>query len=258
MLKLNNICKTFNLGDINEESIFHGVSLEVKDDDFICIVGSNGAGKSTLLNIVSGKLGIDRGSIILNGEDITDQVESQRCKKISRIFQDPSLGTVPSMTVHENLSMALNKGKKFNFSLLIDKKNESLFKESLKILDLGLEDKLEVDVSKLSGGQRQSLALIMSALTDPRLLLLDEHTAALDPKTSEIVMAITDRIVKEKKLATLMVTHNIDHAIRYGNRLIMMHRGQIILDVSGEEKKNLTKEKLLSLFKDVSDRSLFS
>lgn len=258
MLTLNSISKTFNLGDINEENIFDRVSLEVNDNDFICIIGSNGAGKSTLLNVISGKLGIDRGNIILDNEDITNQVESQRCKKISRIFQDPSLGTVPSMTIKENLSLALNKGEKFNFSFLINRKNESLFKESLKILDLGLEDKLEVDVSKLSGGQRQSLALIMSTLTDPSLLLLDEHTAALDPKTSEIVMAITDKIIKEKNLTTLMVTHNIDHAIKYGNRLIMMHRGQIILDVSGEEKRSLTKEKLLSLFKDVSDRSLFS
>lgn len=258
MLELSNISKTFNIDDINEEKIFDGVSLRVNKGDFICIIGSNGAGKSTLLNLISGKLGVDKGKIILDKSNITDEPESLRCRKISRIFQNPSLGTIPSMTIRENLSMALNKGKKFDFSFLVNKKNENFFKEALKILDLGLEDKLGVAVSKLSGGQRQSLALIMSTLTDPSLLLLDEHTAALDPKTSEIVIDITDRIVKEKKLTTLMVTHNIDQAIKYGNRLIMMHRGQIVMDVSGEEKNSLTKEKLLSLFKDVNDRSLFS
>lgn len=258
MLELTKISKTFNIGDVNEERIFDRVSLKVNKGDFICIIGSNGAGKSTLLNIISGKLWIDRGRIILDSSDITKEPESLRCQKISRIFQDPALGTVPSMTIRENLSMALNKGKRFDFSFLVNKKNENMFKESLRILDLGLEEKLSTVVSKLSGGQRQSLALIMSTLTDPNLLLLDEHTAALDPKTSEIVMEITNKIIKDKNLTALMVTHNIDHAIKYGNRLIMMHRGQIITDVSGEEKNNLTKEKLLSLFKDVSDRSLFS
>ncbi|WP_352420365.1 ATP-binding cassette domain-containing protein [Proteiniborus sp.] len=258
MLELTNICKTFNPGDINEEKIFDGVSLKVNKGDFICIIGSNGAGKSTLLNLISGKIGADRGRIVLDNSNITNEPENQRCKKVSRIFQDPSLGTIPSMTIRENLSMALNKGKKFDFSFLVNKKDENFFRDTLKTLDLGLEDKLEVTVSKLSGGQRQSLALIMSTLTDPSLLLLDEHTAALDPKTSEIVMDITDRIIKEKNLTALMVTHNIDHAIKYGNRLIMMHRGQIIMDVSEKEKTSLTKEKLLSLFKDVSDRSLFS
>lgn len=258
MLELTNISKTFNIGDINEEKIFDRFSLNINRGDFICIIGSNGAGKSTLLNIISGKLGIDKGRIILGSSDITKESESLRCQKISRIFQDPALGTVPSMTVRENLSMALNKGKKFDLSFLVSKKNENFFKDSLRILDLGLEEKLDTIVSKLSGGQRQSLALIMSTLTNPNLLLLDEHTAALDPKTSEIVMEITDKIVKEKSLTALMVTHNIDHAIKYGNRLIMMHRGQIVTDISGKEKSSLTKEKLLSLFKDVSDRSLFS
>lgn len=258
MLELTNVCKTFNHGHINEEKVFDRTSLKVNKGDFICIVGSNGAGKSTLLNIISGKLGIDRGKIVLDNGDITKEPENIRCQKISRILQDPVLGTIPSMTVRENLSMAYNKGKKFDFSFLVSKKNESFFKEKLKILDLGLEEKLGTVVSKLSGGQRQSLALIMSALTEPRLLLLDEHTAALDPKTSEIVMEITNKIIKDKSLTALMVTHNIDHAIKYGNRLVMMHRGQMIIDVSGEEKASLTKEKLLSLFKDVSDRSLFS
>jgi len=258
VLELNNICKTFNTGQVNEERIFDRLSLKVNKGDFICIIGSNGAGKSTLLNIISGKLGIDKGKIILDNTDITKEPEDIRCQKISRIFQDPALATIPSMTIRENLSMALNKGKKFDFSFLVSKKNEAFFKESLQVLDLALEEKLGTIVSKLSGGQRQSLALIMSTLTEPSLLLLDEHTAALDPKTSEIVMEITDRIIYEKSLTALMVTHNIDHAIKYGNRLIMMHRGNIVIDVSGDEKSSLTKEKLLELFKDVSDRSLFS
>ncbi|NMB27741.1 MAG: ATP-binding cassette domain-containing protein, partial [Tissierellia bacterium] len=179
-------------------------------------------------------------------------------RRISRIFQDPSLGTNPSMTIYENLSMAKNKGNKFGLSFLIDKKDEEYFKELLKVLHLGLEDKLHTPVSQLSGGQRQSLALIMAVLGEPELLLLDEHTAALDPKTSEIVMEITDKIVKEKGLTTIMVTHNVDHALRYGNRLIMLHRGNKLIDISGETKNSLTKEELLGLFKDISDKSLFS
>jgi len=258
MLEVKNISKTFNQDSINENKVFENFSLKINKDDFICVIGSNGAGKSTLLNVVSGKIKIDRGSISLNQKDITNESEDVRCKVISRIFQDPSLGTVPTMTIFENLSMAMNKGKKFNLSLLSDKKNEQFFKDLLKILDLNLENKLYTKVSDLSGGQRQSLSLIMSTLNNPELLLLDEHTAALDPKTSEIIMEITDKLVKEKKLTTLMVTHNMNHALKYGNRLIMMHRGNIIIDVSGDEKKSLTKEKLLSLFKEVSDRSLFS
>jgi putative ABC transport system ATP-binding protein len=258
MLKLENISKTFNKGSINEQKVFSNFSIEIGKDDFICVLGSNGAGKSTFLNIISGKTEIDEGRIMLNNIDVTQDREYEKCKRISRIFQNTSLGTNPSMTIYENLSMAKNKGKKFGLSFLIDKKDEEYFKEVLKILDLGLEDKLHTPVSQLSGGQRQSLALIMAVLGEPELLLLDEHTAALDPKTSEIVMDITDKIIKEKSLTTIMVTHNIDHAIKYGNRLIMLHRGNKVIDISGDVKSSLTKEELLGLFKDVSDRNLFS
>lgn len=258
MLELTNISKTFNPNNINKNQIFKNLSLKIDKGDFICIIGSNGAGKSTLLNVISGKIQIDEGNINLNGKDITKETEVVRCKKISRIFQDPSMGTILSMTVFENLSMAMNKGKKFDFSFLVNKKNEQFFKNILRELDLELENKLYTKVCHLSGGQRQCLSLIMASLTKPDLLLLDEHTAALDPKTSEIVMNITDKIIKEKNLTALMVTHNMNYALKYGNRLIMMHRGKIIIDVTGDEKKNLTREKLLSLFKEVSDRSLFS
>lgn len=258
MLRLNHVSKTFNKGSINEQEVFYDFSIDIGKDDFICVLGSNGAGKSTLLNIISGKVGVDEGDIVLNEIDVTEDTEYEKCKKISRMFQDPSLGTNPSMTIYENLSMAKNKGNRFGLSFLIKKKDEDHFKELLKTLCLGLEDKLHTPVSQLSGGQRQSLALIMAVVGEPSLLLLDEHTAALDPTTSEIVMKITENIVEEKRLTTVMVTHNIDHAIRYGNRLIMLHRGDKIIDISGEEKNSLTKEELLGLFKDISDRSLFS
>lgn len=258
MLKFENISKTFNKGSINEQRVFNNFSIDIGKDDFICVVGSNGAGKSTLLNIISGKTEVDKGRMMLNDVDVTFDTEYEKCKRISRIFQDPSLGTNPSMTIYENLSMAKNKGKKFDLSPLLDKKDEDYFKEMLEILHLGLEDKLYTPVSQLSGGQRQSLALIMAVLGEPELLLLDEHTAALDPKTSEVVMDITNKIVKEKRLATIMVTHNIDHAIKYGNRLIMLHRGNKLIDISGDVKSSLTKEELLGLFKDASDRNLFS
>ncbi len=258
MLKLLNISKTFNKGSINEERVFDNLSMDIEKDDFICVLGSNGAGKSTLLNIISGKVKIDEGRIILNGIDITMDEEYERCRRISRIFQDPSLGTNPSMSIYENLSMAKNKGKSFGLSFLMDKKDEEHFKEILEVLCLGLENKLDTLVSQLSGGQRQSLALIMAVLSEPELLLLDEHTAALDPKTSEIIMDITEKVVKKKGLPTIMVTHNIDHALKYGNRLIMLHRGNKLIDISGNVKNSLTKEELLGLFKDISDKSLFS
>lgn len=257
MLKLNNISKTFNKGNINEQKLFENFSLNIEKGDFISVIGSNGAGKSTLLNLISGKIEVDEGEIILNGVDVTEKDEYEKCKNISRIFQDPSMGTNPSMTIYENLSMAKNKGKKFGLTFLIDKKDENFFKDSLGVLGLNLEDKLHTPVSQLSGGQRQSLALIMATIGDPDLLLLDEHTAALDPKTSQIVMDITEKVVKEKELTTIMVTHNIEHAIKYGNRLIMLHLGEKILDIDGNMKKSLTKEELLSLFKDINDKSLF-
>lgn len=258
MLKLKNISKTFNKGSINEQELFNNFSLDIEKGDFISLIGSNGAGKSTLLNLISGKLKSDEGRILLDGVDITEKDEFERCRNISRIFQDPAMGTNPSMTIYENLAMAKNKGQKFGLRFLIDKKDEVFFKDSLKVLGLNLEDKLHTPVSQLSGGQRQSLALIMATIVNPDLLLLDEHTAALDPKTSEIVMEITDRVVREKGLTTIMVTHNIEYAIKYGNRLIMLDLGKKVLDISGDIKKNLNKEELLSLFKSVSDKSLFA
>ncbi|GFN35516.1 ABC transporter ATP-binding protein [Tepidimicrobium xylanilyticum] len=258
MLKLINISKTFNKGNINEQVLFKDFSLDINKGDFISLIGSNGAGKSTLLNIISGKVKADEGNIFLNGVDITAKDEFERCRNISRIFQDPSMGTNPSMTIYENLAMANNKGKKFGLKFLIDKKDEEFFRDSLRVLGLNLEGKLHSPVSQLSGGQRQSLALIMSTIGNPDLLLLDEHTAALDPKTSEIVMDITDKVVREKGVTTIMVTHNIEYAIKYGNRLIMLHLGKKVLDISGDMKKNLTKEELLSLFKNISDKSLFA
>lgn len=257
MLNINNISKTFNRGGINEQRLFKNFSINIEKGDFISVIGSNGAGKSTLLNIISGKTDVDEGRIILRGIDVTDKYEYEKCKNISRIFQDPSMGTNPSMTIYENLSMAKNKGRRFGLKFLIDKKEEEYFKETLKILGLNLEDKLNTPVSQLSGGQRQSLALIMATIGNPDLLLLDEHTAALDPKTSETVMEITERVIREKGLTTIMVTHNIEHAIKYGNRLIMLHLGKKVLDIDGNMKKSLTKEELLSLFKDVSDKNLF-
>ena len=258
MLKLENVNKTFNENTVNETKLYKNLNLNVNEGDFICLLGSNGAGKSTLLNLITGNLSTDTGRIYLDKEDITDKKENERCKDISRIFQDPAMGTIPSMTIFENLSMAKNKGEKLGLTFLKNKKDRDLFKESLSKLNLGLEDKLDVVVSSLSGGQRQSLAVIMATFSTPKLLLLDEHTAALDPETSETVMEITKMIVDENNLTTLMVTHNIDHAIKYGNRLIMLHRGEVIMDLEGDTKNKLTKEELLSLFKDISDRSLFS
>ncbi|WP_125152024.1 ABC transporter ATP-binding protein [Clostridium rectalis] len=264
MLQIKNLCKVFNNNTVNGKKIFHGLNLTVNKGDFITIIGSNGAGKSTLLNIISGTIPIDQGAIYLEDIEISKLLEHKSNRFIGRVFQDPSKGTSPSMTILENMSMAKNKGKRFGFSFGIDKKNISYFKELLSKLDLGLEEKINSKVGLLSGGQRQALTLIMTAMTEPKLLLLDEHTAALDPKTSEKIIKLTDNIVKERKLTTLMVTHNLNHAINLGNRLIMLHEGKVILDIEGKEKKNLTRGKLLQLFgenkgKDLfSDRSLFA
>ena len=258
MLRLERIKKIFNEGNVNEHILFDDFSLDINEGDFICVLGSNGAGKSSLLNIISGKMNIDSGKIYLNNKDITKDNEYDKCKIISRIFQDPSLGTNPSMTVFENLSMAYNKGKKFGLGFLIKDGDREFFKTELSKLNMGLENKLDTKVSELSGGQRQAVAMIMAVIGEPELLLLDEHTAALDPKSSDRVMEITKEIVEERKLTTMMVTHNIDQALEYGNRLIMVHRGEVISDISGQDKKDLDKEKLLEMFKEVSDRVLFN
>ncbi|WP_431188265.1 ABC transporter ATP-binding protein [Clostridiisalibacter paucivorans] len=264
LLRIRNLHKTFNNNTVNQVTLFKSLSLDIEENDFVTIIGSNGAGKSTLLNIISGMISIDDGTIVLNDKDISKMTEFKRTRFIGRVFQDPSLGTSPSMTILENLSMAYNKGRSFGLSHGVSNKNIPLFKELLSQLSLGLEDKLDTNVGMLSGGQRQSLALIMATLSTPKLLLLDEHTAALDPKTSETIIKITKDIVKDKKISTLMVTHNLNHAIDIGNRLIMLHRGAVVLDIRDREKDNLTIDKLLKLFNNInpsdslSDRLLFS
>lgn len=258
MLKLTNITKVVNKGTVNEKTIYKDLSLEINSGDFITIIGSNGAGKSTLLNIISGLTNHDNGNIFLENKSIGSLPEFKRTKKIGRVFQNPELGTIPSMTILENMSMAFNKNNPFGFSFGLRSDKIEFFKELLKTLDLGLENSLNTKVSLLSGGQRQALTLLMVSLCEPKLLLLDEHTAALDPKTSEIIMKLTDKIVSKNNTTTLMVTHNLSHAINYGNRIIMFHNGEIILDLSGNEKKLLTKEKILQIFNSEENNKMLN
>lgn len=252
MLKIKNISRTFNKGTVNETKLFDNFNFEINKKDFVSIVGSNGAGKSTLLNIIAGSLDIDKGEISIEGKNITCMKEHQRSKIIGRVFQDPTKGTSPSMTILENLSLAENKGKTFGLSFGINKSKINYFKEQLSVLNLGLEDKLDIKVGLLSGGQRQSLSLLMATLNNPKLLLLDEHTAALDPKTSETIMELTDKIVKEKNIAALMITHNLNHALKYGNRLLMLHSGNKVLDICDNEKKLTTNGMLIDHFSKVA------
>ena len=264
MLKIQGLHKVFNENTINENKVFSNFILDVSEGDFISIIGSNGAGKSTLLNIISGNIQSDEGYIELDGIDMSKADEFKRSKLIGRVFQNPSLGVAPNMTILENLALADNKGKRYGLTLGINKKRISYYKELLKELDLGLEDKLYNKVNLLSGGQRQALTMLMAAMSKPKLLLLDEHTAALDPKTSMKIMEITEKILKEANITTMMVTRSLKQAIKTGNRLIMMHRGKILIDVKGDEKTQLTTEKLMNLFKDaninddLSDRSLLA
>lgn len=253
MLKIDRISKTFNPGTVNEKKALDQFSLTVDDGDFITIVGSNGAGKSTLFNAICGTFLVDSGSIILDGENITFLPEYRRSKYIGRLFQDPLKGTAPNMTIEENLALAyLRAGEHTRAFSRISKKDEAEFREQLKLLDNGLEDRMNTPVGTLSGGQRQSLTLLMATIVPPKLLLLDEHTAALDPKTAEKVLRLTDEVVKRDSLTALMVTHNMRDAIRMGNRLIMMNEGRIVYEVSGEEKKHLQVSDLLEKFSDVS------
>ncbi|WP_129598773.1 ABC transporter ATP-binding protein [Anaerophilus nitritogenes] len=264
MLQIQNLSKTFHKDTVNEKIVFEKFSLQVEKGDFITIIGSNGAGKSTLLNMISGSIPMDMGNILLREKDISKEAEYKRTKMIGRVFQDPTMGTSPSMTIFENLSMAAHKGKKFNLTMGISKKDISQFIDLVGQLSLGLEEQMNTKVGLLSGGQRQALALLMSTISNPDVLLLDEHTAALDPRTSERIIELTQKIVEEKKITTLMVTHNLHQAISIGNRLIMMHKGNIILDIKGQQKNELTIEKLLNCFETVqkddvfSDRLLFS
>ncbi|MFZ1420169.1 MAG: ATP-binding cassette domain-containing protein [Leptotrichiaceae bacterium] len=262
MLEIKNAHKTFftDLGEARE--IFKGLNFKAENGDFVTIIGSNGAGKSTLLNLVNGSIIPDEGTIMLNSDtEITKIDRHKRAQWISQVYQNPSQGTAPSMTVLENLSMAKNKGKKFDLTFGLDTKNIDFYKEQLATLGLGLENHLQTKVGMLSGGQRQCLSLIMSTLNHPDILLLDEHTAALDPQTSKIIMEKTEEIIRKNNIISLMITHNMQDAIDYGNRLIMLHKGEIIFDFKGEEKKQLTVKKLLEMFnqKDaqLSDKDLF-
>ena len=253
MLKLENVNITFNANTVNERKALQNINLTVNEGDFITVIGSNGSGKSTLMNAVSGSYEIYSGRIFLDGKDISNKKEHQRAKFIGRLFQDPLRGTAPNMTIEENLGLAYSRGKRRSLSLGIKKKDIAFFKEKLKSLDLGLEDRLKTPVGLLSGGQRQALTLLMATIVTPKLLLLDEHTAALDPKTAQKVMKLTDRIVKNDKITTLMITHNVSNALEYGNKTIVMNQGKIILVLEGEERKNMTVEKLMKLYSDTAD-----
>ena len=248
MLILSEINKTFNPGTSSETTLFNHLDLSISEGEFVTVIGSNGAGKSTLLNIVGGGLSPDAGSVKVGHKDVTKLKEYERSRFVGRVFQDPVKGTSPSMTVLENLSLAMGKGKRFGLSWGIQKKNINYIKESLAKLEMGLEDKLDMKVGLLSGGQRQAMSLLMATMVEPKLLLLDEHTAALDPNISALIMELTRDMLAEKKMTTLMVTHNLNYAVSYGTRLLMLHQGEIILDISGEEKKKLTVNKLMAYF----------
>ncbi len=248
MLDVKNIRKTFNPGTVNEKTALNGVSLTLGDGEFVTVIGGNGAGKSTLLNAVAGVWPVDSGSISIGGADVTKLPEHKRAKYIGRVFQDPMMGTAATMQIEENMALAARRGRARTLRPGITQDEREHYREMLKILDLGLEDRLTSKVGLLSGGQRQALTLLMAALRKPDLLLLDEHTAALDPKTAAKVLEATERIVQKDKLTTLMITHNMRDAIVHGNRLIMMYEGRIALDISGEDKKKLTVEDLLAKF----------
>ena len=254
MLQLNDLHKTFNPGTVNEKVALNGVSLQMEAGDFATIVGSNGAGKSTLFNAITGGFIADEGSILLGGQDMTFAPEHQRSKVIGHLFQDPLKGTAPNMTIEENLALAyLRAGTAPNaiFSR-ISRKDKALFREKLALLDMGLEDRMKQPVGLLSGGQRQALTLLMATLVTPKLLLLDEHTAALDPKTAEIIMELTDKVVREKKLTAMMVTHNLRYAVEYGDRILMMDRGHVVLDRAGAEKQATSIDDILGMFNQIS------
>jgi len=252
MLEIQNIHKTFNPGTINEKVALNGVNLNLNPGDFVTIIGGNGAGKSTTLNAIAGVWSVDEGKIIIDGVDITKLSEHKRALYLGRVFQDPMTGTAATMSIEENMAIAARRGERRGLGWGITKKERERYKEALKELDLGLEDRLSSKVGLLSGGQRQAITLLMASLKKPKLLLLDEHTAALDPKTAAKVLAISDKIIQEHQLTAMMVTHNMKDAIAHGNRLIMMHEEKIIYDVSGEEKKNLKVADLLAKFEEVS------
>ena len=252
MLKLNHINKYYNAGTVNEMCLFRDFNLSIEDGQFVSVVGSNGSGKTSMLNIICGSIPVDQGTIEIGGVDITNMPEYKRQRRIGRVYQDPARGTCPHMTILENMSLADNKGKPFNLLPGTNRQRVDDYRESLKSLGLGLEDKMNVKVGVLSGGQRQAMALLMSTMTPIEFLILDEHTAALDPKTAEVIMELTDKVVKEKKLTTIMVTHSLRYAVEYGDRLLMMHQGQAIMDKAGKEKKEIQIDDILEKFNAIS------
>lgn len=252
MLELKHIHKYYNTGTVNEMCLFEDFNLTIRDHEFVSVVGSNGSGKTSLLNIICGSIPLDEGTIRIGNEDITKMAEYKRQRRIGRVYQNPAMGTCPSMTIAENMALADNKGKFFNLRPGKNKQRIDFYRESLRTLGLGLEDKMDVKVGVLSGGQRQAMALLMSTMTPIEFLILDEHTAALDPKTAETIMELTDRIVREKNLTTIMVTHNLRYAVDYGNRLLMMHQGKAIMDKAGTEKEETRIDHILKKFNEIS------
>jgi putative ABC transport system ATP-binding protein len=253
MLELKNLGKVFNEGTVNENRAISGINLKIEKGEFVTIIGSNGAGKSTLFNLISGSHGPSEGSVFLHGRDVTNQQEHIRARYIGRIYQNTMLGTASNMTLEDNMMICSRKGFK-GLKISLNKSRREFFKEKLKELDMGLENRLKDNVGLFSGGQRQALTLLMMVLSEPDLVLLDEHTAALDPKNAELVLKLTVKFIEEFNLTSMMITHNMDHAIKYGNRLLMMDRGEIILDVRGEEKKNLTIPQLVERFHSIRKR----
>ena len=252
MLELKNISKTFFPGTVHEQTALDNLSLTLHEGDFVTVIGGNGAGKSTMLNAIAGTFSVDSGSILIDGKDVTRLPEFKRAALLGRVFQDPMMGTAPTMQIQENLALAARRGKHRGLKWGITPQEEQEYYQKLKDLDLGLEDRMKAKVGLLSGGQRQALTLLMAALQKPKLLLLDEHTAALDPRTAAKVLELSDKIVEENHLTTMMITHNMRDAIAHGNRLIMMDAGHVVLDISGEEKKKLTVSDLLTLFSKAS------
>ena len=252
MLELKHINKYYNPGTVNEMCLFQDFNLSIEKNEFVSVVGSNGSGKTSMLNLICGSIDTDGGTILIDGKDISKEKEYQRARYMGRVYQNPAMGTCPSMTIKENMSLADNKGKMFGLKAGTNKKRVDFYRERLRQLGLGLEDKMDVKVGSLSGGQRQAMALVMSTLTPIDFLILDEHTAALDPKTAELIMELTDKVVKEKKLTTIMVTHNLRYAVEYGSRLIMMHQGEIVMDYKGKEKDKIDTDDILRKFNEIS------
>ena len=252
MLEVRDITKTYNPGTVTELRLFDHFSLSVEEGQFVAIVGSNGSGKTSLLNIICGSIPIDSGDVLVGGKSIAKLKDYQRYATMGRVYQDPALGTAPNMTMLENLSLADNKGKPFNLTRGVNKKRIDYYRQELAGLGLGLEDKLNVKMGSLSGGQRQAVALLMATMTPLKFLILDEHTAALDPKTADIIMELTDRVVREKQLTAMMVTHNLRYAVEYGDRILMMSQGHVVMDKAGEEKRNTSMDDILALFNQIS------